>query len=104
MAHGSTIHSPADGPTTAKVEICGPGVDSPPDTAWLRAVKTAEQRAVWRREILATTKEDFVVFGERLAKMTEKSSNSVVFGSKKGLEDANAALGTGEQLDLKEIL
>ena len=55
-------------------------------------------------QVLGTTKEDFVVFGERLAKMTEKSSNSVVFGSKKGLEDANAALGTGEQLDLKEIL
>lgn len=68
--------------------------------------ETAEQRATWRKEILETTKDDFVAFGERLEKrMTEKSCVAV-FGSKQAIEDANTELAkqAKQQLGIKELL
>ena len=68
--------------------------------------ETAEQRATWRKEILETTKDDFIAFGERLEKrMTEKSCVAV-FGSKQAIEDANTELAkqAKQQLGIKELL
>ena len=68
--------------------------------------ETAEQRAVWRREILATTKEDFVKFGERLEEKLADSSCTAVFGSKQAIEDANVELEKQGKptLEIKELL
>jgi len=72
--------------------------------------ETAAQRQEWRDGILATTKEDFKAFGERLAAKLEapgSGANAVVFGSKQALEDANAKLAEGDKMkpfELKEVL
>ena len=67
---------------------------------------STEQRAVWRREILATTKEDFVKFGERLEEKLADSSCTAVFGSKQAIEDANVELEKQGKptLEIKELL
>eukprot|EP00616_Rhizochromulina_sp_CCMP1243_P000175 CAMPEP_0118974666 /NCGR_PEP_ID=MMETSP1173-20130426/12764_1 /TAXON_ID=1034831 /ORGANISM="Rhizochromulina marina cf, Strain CCMP1243" /LENGTH=1033 /DNA_ID=CAMNT_0006924443 /DNA_START=71 /DNA_END=3172 /DNA_ORIENTATION=+ len=63
--------------------------------------ETAEQRQQWRQEVLSTTAKDFKDFGERLDQM---EAHSVVFGSKKAIEDANAELPEKEKFDLKGLL
>jgi len=63
--------------------------------------ETAEQRQEWRKQVLATTANDFKEFGDRLKGM---KTQSVVFGSKKAIEDANAELSEEEQFDLKGLL
>ena len=70
--------------------------------------ESAEQRQTWRKEILATTKEDFAAFGKRLQEklVDEDLSCAAVFGSKQAIEDANAELAKRgkKQLEVQELL
>ena len=58
------------------------------------------RRQAWRDEILATTADDFVAFGERLEAMNARASG-VVFGSKAAFDAASTA---GVKLDVKTVL
>lgn len=74
---------------------------------WL-VQESPEMRQEWRAEVLATTKQDFADFGDRLAKLhsnneNDQMMNCVVFSSKQALEDANKAILKDEKKQKNDV-
>ena len=65
--------------------------------------ETAEQRQRWRAEVLATTKEDFKSFGDRLARVVD-GGNVVAFGSKGAFDTANEKLPAEKKIVTVDVL
>eukprot|EP00602_Paraphysomonas_sp_CaronLab_P005816 CAMPEP_0185037566 /NCGR_PEP_ID=MMETSP1103-20130426/32208_1 /TAXON_ID=36769 /ORGANISM="Paraphysomonas bandaiensis, Strain Caron Lab Isolate" /LENGTH=907 /DNA_ID=CAMNT_0027575611 /DNA_START=503 /DNA_END=3226 /DNA_ORIENTATION=+ len=76
-------------------------VDQKGFTAMARHIsgETAEERAKWRQEILATSGDDFKLFAEKL-KLVVDNGGVVVFGSKAALEEANEQIDPPKRLRL----
>jgi hypothetical protein len=65
--------------------------------------RTTEDRQRYRDEVLATSKEDFLEFAEKL-KTVKDHGITAVFGSQAAFDTANEALPEGKKLDVQPYL